>query len=171
MHDWVRDSSPVFVNKRVDTKTLETLDCYRDASSKEIGARLRELDDEWDVEWVSDLFAQLAGIGGILLARKRPRAALGIAGLIGIRLVTGWRPLLPLIRVMGFRSSKEIAREFQGLKAIRGDYKRVQLDPTAKGAMTTAQGETGVEAKMPGTGPAQPNPDLTPVHGIPQYPI
>ena len=171
MHDWVRDASPVFANKRIDTKTLERLECYREASSNEIMERLRELDDEWDVEWVSDLFAQMAGIGAILLARKRPKAALAIAGLMGFRAVTGRRPLLSLIRLMGFRSSKEIAREFQGLKAIRGDYKRMQLDPTAKGAMTTAQGETGVESKMPGTGPAEPHPQLTPVHGIPQYPI
>lgn len=171
MHDWVREASPVFLNKRVDTDTLESLECYREAAPKEIAERLRELDDEWDVECVSDLFAQIAGIGGILVAMKKPKAALPIVAVLGARLLTGWRPLLPLIRFMGFRSAQEIGREFHGLKALRGDYRRVQIDPTAKGALTTAQGETGVESTLTGTGPAEPKPYLTPVHRIPQYPI
>ena len=171
MHDWVREASPIFLNKRVDTDTLESLECYREASAKEVAERLRELDDERDVECVSDLFAQIAGVGGILLAIKRPKLALPLAAALGFRLLTGWRPLLPLIRLMGFRSSQEIGREFHGLKALRGDYRRVQIDPTAKGALTTAQGETGVESSLTGTGPSVPKPYLTPVHGIPQYPI
>ena len=146
MHDWVRVASPVRFNKRVDLDTLETLECYREASPKEIGARLRELEEERDVEFVSDLFAQATAIAALLMARTRPRLSLAVAGILGVRLVTGWRPMLPVIRWMGFRSALEIGREFHGLKALRGDFHRVQIDPTAKGALTTAQAEVGLEA-------------------------
>ena len=171
MHDPIRDASPVFANRRVDTETLEALEHYRAAAPAEIAARLRALEEEWDVECATEALATAGAIAALAIAPKRPRAAWAIAGLLAVRLVAGWRPLLPVVRALGFRSRREIEREFHALKALRGDHRRVELDPTAKGALTSAQGERGVEAKpleVPGNGSTLTR---TPVHGIPQYPI
>lgn len=167
MYDRIRDASPVYTNRRVDTETLAALEDFRDASPSEIAARLRELDEESDVECVSELLATVAAIGAIVVAPNRPALAWAVGGVLGIRAITGWRPLLPLVRMLGYRSRREIEREFHGLKALRGDHHRVQVDPSAKGAMTSAQGEVGVEAQA-----AKPDgsPSRTPVHGIPQFP-
>ena len=70
-------------------------------------------------------------------------------------------------RLLGFRSAKEIETEHHALKTIRGDFHRFEMDPTPKGALTSANGETGIEASKPSTRGGT----VTTAHGLEQHPI
>lgn len=93
---------------------------YYDTHRDEIEHRLQELDNEWDVERAIFLMA------GFLIF---------MISLIGLRLLhyflafgltlhscSGWTPLLPLLRNMGFRTLPEINDERYALMAMRGDF-------------------------------------------------
>lgn len=109
---------------------------YYAGHPEEIGRRLKELDEEWDIERAIELEAAVTVLSGFLLgatvSRKwfvLPAFAAAMALLHSIR---GEYPLLPLFRRMGFRTAGEIAQERYALKALRGDFEGLSgSDPSA----------------------------------------
>lgn len=102
-----------------------------------IGARLAELDREWDVERTLEANAATLAFTGVLLGVTVDRRWLALPALVTAFLLQhatqGWCPPLPVLRRMGFRTPREIEEERHALKALRGDYR--QLDQASdKGA-------------------------------------
>jgi hypothetical protein len=95
----------------------------------EIARRLRELDQEWDIERAIEANAAVIGLTGALLAARRGRGWLALPALVGGFLfqhaIQGWCPPVPILRRLGFRTSYEIDEERQALKALRGDFDAV----------------------------------------------
>ncbi len=170
MKDHIRDWSPSFINSRIDRKTLATLEEHKDASHETVEARLKDIDCEVDV-----MSAKLAsvvglglGLGALAFWNKGWKNAplIGFAALV-VPKVAGFDPLLFVMRLFGFRSTKEIEREQHALKTLRGDFHRFEMDPTPKGALTSANGEVGIESSKPSAKSAS----VRTSHGLEQHPI
>jgi hypothetical protein len=122
--------------------------------SEQIGQRLQELDEEWDVERAIEVEAAgtvLTGtLLGIALSRKWFLLPAFAAAMLLLRNIRGEYPLLSLFRRMGFRTANEIAEERYALKALRGDFEQVDgTDPQPQAALDAAH-PTGqlTEAQM-----------------------
>lgn len=91
-----------------------------------IAARLRELDRDWDTErTLQGNAAALAFTGAAMSVLGRRRWALlpvAVGGFLMQHAVKGWCPPLPILRLTGYRTPREIEIERNALKALRGDY-------------------------------------------------
>lgn len=94
-----------------------------------IDQRLRELDEEWDVERALETGSaalSLAGLAlGIMGRRKWFLLPLVVQGFFMQHALQGWCPPLPLLRSMGFRTVAEIDAERYALRAVRGDFDKL----------------------------------------------
>jgi hypothetical protein len=116
---------------------------YHDRHRDEIPARLRQLDEEWDIERAIEANASaLAFLGtalGITSGDRRWFALPAlVAGFLFQHAVQGWCPPIPVLRRFGFRTSSEIEQERQALKAIRGDFDSVSQAQDRPGAALRA---------------------------------
>jgi hypothetical protein len=172
MRDLVRERTPSAINSQIDRETLEVLECFRSATPEDVELRIRRLEREWDLDRAADVAGGALAAIGLLLGIRRPRwmtLPLAVQALLLLKASpVRVDPVTLALRVIGFRSTKEIEREKFALKVLRGDYHRFEVDPTAKGALTSAQGEVGIESRyedISSTGPVRTS------HGIEQYPI
>lgn len=172
MKDLVRARTPSAINSQIDRETLEVLECFRSATPEDVELRIRRLEREWDLDRAADVAGGALAVIGLLLGIRRPRwmtVPVAVQALLLLKASpTHVDPVTLALRVIGFRSTREIEREKFALKVLRGDYHRFEVDPTAKGALTTAQGEVGVESRyedISSTGPIRTS------HGLEQYPI
>jgi hypothetical protein len=94
-----------------------------------IERRLKELDEEWDIERTLEANAASATLLGVGLAAFVDRRLLILPALVGGFLLQhalqGWCPPVPLFRRLGFRTEAEIDQERYALKALRGDFDKV----------------------------------------------
>jgi hypothetical protein len=151
------------VNYCISEQTRENVARYASATPVLLEQRLHELACEWDVERVIAAIAGLGLTAGVVLTAF---AGLGwlfvplvIASFLLMHAVIGWSPVLPLIRRMGYRTGCEIAHERYALKALRGDFQRLD-------AVTTPQDREDL-ARFEGEGgpPApEPKPDASDPH-------
>lgn len=100
-------------------------------------ARHRALDREWDTDRTIETEAAAVGLAGLALGVFVHRRFLVIPKIVAAALllhaVTGWYPWLPVFRRLGIRSAREIARERQALKVLRGDFDNVGRHVTSDG--------------------------------------
>jgi hypothetical protein len=93
---------------------------------EEIEARLRELDEEWDIERTLETNASsltLVGVGlGITFSKKWFFMPAAVMGFLLQHALMGWCPPVPLFRRLGVRTQTEIELERYALKALRGDF-------------------------------------------------
>jgi hypothetical protein len=98
----------------------------------DISRRLRELDEEWDIERAIEANASSLAFVGTALGFFLHPNWLALPALVTLFLfqhaLQGWCPPVPILRRIGFRTANEIERERQALKAIRGDYAAVSSD-------------------------------------------
>lgn len=115
-------------SEQVNRKILLLTECsirHYAAHPDEIPTRLRELDEEWDVERVLEANASALALGGILLSVFRKRTLILSAAVLAFlhqHAIQGWCPPLPVIRQFGVRTRTEIEYERYALKMIRGDF-------------------------------------------------
>jgi hypothetical protein len=92
----------------------------------EIDSRLRELDEEWDIERTLETNASsltLVGIGlGIVFNKKWFFMPAAVMSFLLQHALLGWCPPVPLFRRLGVRTQTEIELERYALKALRGDF-------------------------------------------------
>ena len=92
-----------------------------------IARRLRELDEEWDIERVLETNASALAFLGSALGASVDRRWLAIPIVVGAFLfqhaIQGWCPPIPIVRRMGFRAAREIEIERVALKTLRGDFR------------------------------------------------
>ncbi len=131
----VEESTDFRINETIERRAEATL--ARSARSREeIDRRLRELDEEWDIERVLQTNFGIVNLLSVTLGAlvARPWFALtGIAaGFMAEHALKGWCPPVPLFRRLGFRTQREINRERYALKALRGDFANGEEANSAK---------------------------------------
>jgi hypothetical protein len=122
----VERNTDTHVNDRIRARTDAELTRLEDAGAQEIAQRLRELDEEWDIERVLQVNASVLMLLGVLLGARVDRRFLllpaAVFSFFGQHALQGWCPPIPLFRRMGVRTQREIERERYALKAMRGDF-------------------------------------------------
>ena len=113
------------VNEQIRLQTEQSVDFYS-AHPEEIPHRLKELDEEWDIERAIEANAAVLAFAGVALGASRDRRWLTLPALVTAflvqRAVQGWCPPVPILRRLGFRTAYEIEEERQALLAARGDF-------------------------------------------------
>lgn len=129
--DRVPEHSPRSANKAIEQYTLEHLGRYSSEPAL-IPARLKKLDQEWDIERVLEMNASALAFFGAALGWLISPWFLIIPLLVTLFLfqhaVQGWCPPLPILRYLGFRTTREIDSERTALKVIRGDFASLEAD-------------------------------------------
>jgi hypothetical protein len=118
------------INERIH-RELEARVYYYAQRPGEIDNRLRELDQEWNVERVLETNAGVLSLLGLTLGALRGRWFIlpGVAAAFLLQhAVEGWCPPLSILRRLGIRTAREINHERFALKALRGDFAGVHTD-------------------------------------------
>jgi hypothetical protein len=134
------------VNRRIQAE-IERSVRWHATHPEHIARRLCELDAEWDIERAIEANASTLALAGIVLGARGSRTWLLLSGLVAGFLLQhtlqGWCPPVPVLRRLGFRTPREIERERQALKALRGDFAQVDagVEPSrrAEWALRAAQ--------------------------------
>jgi hypothetical protein len=107
------------VNERIHRDTEKNILYYSRQNSDTISQRLKELDQEWDMERILETNAATAAILSTLLgtfvSRKWYLFPALIGGFLLQHAIEGWCPPVPLFRRLGFRTSREIETERHAL--------------------------------------------------------
>lgn len=136
-------------------QTRENVARYASASPHMIEQRLKELAREWDVERVVEL-----AISSLLLLSLLLPAFLGInwlivpalfAALLFAHALLDWSPLVPVVAALGVRTTCEIGHERYALKALRGDFQKLDVvtTPQDREDLSRFEGEGGAVAPEP----------------------
>lgn len=115
------------INRRISREIEERL-AYFQSHPEDIDNRLKELDEEWDIERTIEANASTLALSGLLLGLTTNRKWLGlpvvVTGFLLQHAIQGWCPPVPILRRLGFRTADEINQERYALKALRGDFDR-----------------------------------------------
>src|SRR5437763_1473836 len=114
------------VNRRIRAAMKRNVHYYS-LHREEIPRRMRELEEEWDIERAIEANAAAIAFGGIALSMTRGRGWLVlpalVTGFLFQHAVQGWCPPVPGLRRLGVRTRNEIDREKYALKMLRGDFR------------------------------------------------
>jgi hypothetical protein len=117
--DKVRQVTSDKINQKIDNNIARRVDFYSSQSIESIEARIKELEEEWDIERTLELNASLIAFGGVVLAATVSKKWLFLPALITAFLtqhaIQGWCPPIPLFRRLGIRTQKEIETERHAL--------------------------------------------------------
>lgn len=120
--DRVRRSTRQKVNEQIDSETESNIRRYADSDKAAVQRRIKELDEEWDVERVLEVNASTLALTGLVLGMTVNRKWLYLTGGVLTFLLQhglqGWCPPLPVLRRAGVRTRGEIDREKYALKAF-----------------------------------------------------
>jgi len=123
--DRVSEHTDEAINRRILNDTARRIRYYA-GHADEIDHRLRQLDEEWDIERTLEANAALFGFAGVVLAAGGVRAGLRLSALVTgflfMHAIQGWCPPVPVLRRLGVRTAREIELERVALKALRGDF-------------------------------------------------
>jgi len=126
--DRVRAKSARGLNEKIDDRTIEYLCHYVEQPVDALSRRIRELDQEWDIErWLEANAAGLA-LGGVILGARNKRWLILpglVLPLLLLHAVHGWCPPVPVLRRFGVRTRREIDSEKFALKVLRGDFQGI----------------------------------------------
>jgi hypothetical protein len=121
----VSNTNPA-VNNQINRRAERNVEYYASHPDK-IESRLRELDEEWDIERVLETGSSALTLTGLLLSIVRGRKwlllSLGVQSFFMQHALQGWCPPLPMFRRLGFRTRREIDEERYALKTLRGDFR------------------------------------------------
>lgn len=141
----VPDQTAQEINERIRRATEIRVHYYAN-HPQEIEQRLRELDQEWDIERTLETGSSALSLTGLIMgigvSRKWLLLTLAVQGFFMQHAIQGWCPPLPLFRRLGIRTVAEIDQERYALKALRGDFKNI------KGGGSPGEGQNGVKAVM-----------------------
>lgn len=109
----------------------------------DIPKRLRELEYEWDIERVLEVWSATLGLVGVALARRFDRRWIALPAVVSsfmfLHGTKGWCPPVPVLRRLGVRTAREIESERTALKALRGDFEgATREDVSAQGLLRKA---------------------------------
>lgn len=131
------------VNERIRRQMEERVKRIAAAGPDAIARRLRELDEEWDVERTLEANAStLVAVGSglaLLVDRRFALVPLVVGSFLLQHALQGWCPPLHVFRRYGFRTQSEIEEERYALKALRGDFEEVGGGESGRGAIRADQ--------------------------------
>ncbi|MGE5450711.1 MAG: hypothetical protein ACM3VZ_02555 [Acidobacteriota bacterium] len=117
------------VNAAIVARTNAEIARHEGLGAEELNQRLREMDQEWDVERVLQTNASTLALVGLALGASVNRRFLllptAVFAFLTQHALQGWCPPIPVIRRLGVRTMREIERERYALKALRGDFDNV----------------------------------------------
>ena len=135
-----------YVNEGIRRQTEERITRIAAEGPAAIERRLRELNDEWDIERTLEANAASVSLLGLALGatidRKWFLLPMAVGGFLLQHAIQGWCPPVPVFRRLGFRTQPEIEYERYALKAIRGDFRNVTgalFRPSVEKAMAAAR--------------------------------
>lgn len=141
--DRVTEHTPDSLNEAIRRGIDNNVRHYA-AHPDEIDTRLAELDREWDIERMLEANASTLAFCGTVLGTTVDRRWLALPALVTAFLfqhaVQGWCPPLPILRKLGFRTMKEIDTERFALKALRGDFGKIEGETPFRRARAALQG-------------------------------
>ncbi len=123
-------------NRQIRERTRASVG-HHAANPGRIDQRLRELDQEWDIERWLEVNSSALSLAGLALGIFHSRKWLLLPAIVQTfflqHALQGWCPPLPLFRKAGVRTKEEIAAERYALRALRGDFRQVdrESDPAA----------------------------------------
>lgn len=117
------------INEKIRNDTERNIALYAAAGNAIINQRLKELDEEWDVERALEMNASAIALLGLLFSIAGGRRwfllpALA-AGFLMQHALQGWCPPVAILRRLGFRTRAEIDRERYAMKILRGDFQNM----------------------------------------------
>jgi hypothetical protein len=128
----VRKNTSAQKNQRIDQRIKQNIEEYRHKSPEEISKRITQLEKEWDIERALDLSMSAMAISGIVSSLIISPYSIVLPIILLLFFIQhafqGWCPPLPLLRKFKVRTRSEIDQEKYALKALRGDF--IKLDPT-----------------------------------------
>ncbi len=117
------------INDAIRSRADAELARLEDAGEEEITLRLEQLNREWDIERALQMNASVIAVLGLLLGARVDRRFLWLPAaafaFFAQHAVQGWCPPIPVMRRLGVRTIREIARERHAIKAMRGDFDHV----------------------------------------------
>lgn len=132
------------VNAQIRACTQASIRRIASQGPAAIQRRLRELDEEWDVERCLETMAPTFTLLGLTLGITRQRSwlllPLVVQSFFLQHALQGWCPPIPVLRRMGIRTSGEIEQERYALKALRGDFDSVAAASDKASAAAVAVG-------------------------------
>jgi hypothetical protein len=128
--DRVRANTVPEINQRIDKQIEENVRYYSGQPREKISGRIRDLDEEWDIERLLEAMASSFSLTGIMLGatvdRKWFLLPTVVLSFLLLHAIQGWCPPVPLLRRLGVRTREEIDRERYALKALAGDFAGVE---------------------------------------------
>lgn len=141
--DRVPEHTAGHVNERIRRQMEERVARLAAAGPDAIARRLRELDEEWDIErTLESNAATLTAVGSglaLLVDRRFALVPLVVGSFLLQHAAQGWCPPLPVFRRFGYRTQAEIEEERYALKALRGDFEQVQDGDTGRPSARAGQ--------------------------------
>jgi len=139
----VAQNTAEHVNECVRRRTEENVARCAAAGPAAIDRRLRELDEEWDIEryleTMAPTFTLLGMTLGLTVSRKFFVIPFAVQSFFLQHALQGWCPPVPVLRRMGVRTQAEIDAERYALKALRGDFRNVRGTGSAAQAFAAAE--------------------------------
>ena len=133
------------INAEIRRRTEENVIRVARAGSRAIQQRLRELDEEWDIERYVETMAPTFSLLGMCLGLSVDKRWFILPIVVQTfflqHALQGWCPPIPILRRLGVRTAGEIDEERNALKAIRGDYENLDSrdnDMSARRALQAA---------------------------------
>jgi hypothetical protein len=121
----VEEHTAQYVNEHIQRKMEMNLKAYG-SSPETIDSRLKDLDEEWDMERLLEANGStllLVGLGlSVLVSRRWLILPFAVGGFCLQHALQGWCPPIELFRRLGIRTAKEIQEERTALKVMRGDF-------------------------------------------------
>lgn len=119
--DGVAGRTDARVEERIRRQTEMSL-CYYRSHPEQISDRLKELDEEWEIERALEAFTSAVSLMGFTWGVFRKRwwlIGLASQSFFMQHALKGWTPPLDVLRRLGFRTAHEIEAERYQLLALR----------------------------------------------------
>ena len=124
----VQQHTPDYINERIRRHIDQAVEYYG-RHPELIDQRLRELDEEWDIERTLQTNASAFMLSGLALSvlsgRRWMVLPMAVAGFLLQHSLQGWCPPVSLFRKCGVRTRDEILRERTALLALKGRFDEV----------------------------------------------
>jgi hypothetical protein len=124
--DRVRENTAPQILERIDAQIEANIESYKSWPRSQLDQRIRELEQEWDIERVLETNASALALTGLCLGASLNRKWLLLTGtVLGFLMqhaLQGWCPPVPVFRRLGVRTKGEIHHEISALRALRGDF-------------------------------------------------
>jgi hypothetical protein len=124
--DIVRANTAPAVNQKIQQTMRERIMLAANKSPQELTERIRELEQEWDIERMLEANAAALSVTGLVFSKLFGRKWLLLPALalpfLFLHATQGWCPPVPLLRRLGIRTRREIDAEIYALRLLRGDF-------------------------------------------------